>query len=200
MSTSSSDSSIELKPGERKKRVYDWQLDDVSTSFSDSSIELKPGYPKKRVIIPKIKLAKVPSGCDSSNMTRNEDVIIIDNTDDESVKDSTNVNKTIDKSHLFKFPFSYEIGEEMYTISYNDEEDNNLTLGMREARGQVCNFIDGIAVWEDANKNNNDKYSRSETQGNKCYETIIDEDKIRLLSTGTAGYFNDNIINFWMLW
>ena len=147
-----------------------------------------------------MKLAKVPSGYDSSNVKRNEDVIIIDNTDDESVKDSIIVNKKIDKNCLFCFPFSYEIGEEMHTISYNDEKDNNLTLEMREARGQVYNFIEGIVVWEDANKNNNDKYSRSETQGNKCYETIIDEDKIRLLSTGTAGYFNDNIINFWMLW
>ena len=71
---------------------------------------------------------------------------------------------------------------------------------MREAWGQVYNSIEGIVVWEDANKNNNDKYSRLETQGKKCYETIIDEDKNRLLSGGIAGYFNDTIINFWMLW
>ena len=93
----------------------------MSTSSSDSSIELKPGYTKKRVIIQKMKLAKVPSGYDSSNVKRNEDVIIIDNTDDESVKDSIIVNKKIDKNCLFCFPFSYEIGEEMHTISYNDE-------------------------------------------------------------------------------
>ena len=83
-------------------------------------------------------------------MKRNEDVIIVDNTDDESVKDSIIANKTIDKNCLCYFPFSYQIEDVMHTISDNDNEDDTLTLGMREARGQVCKFIQNNVVWEDA--------------------------------------------------
>ena len=95
----------------------------MSTSSSDCSIALKSGNTKKRVINQKRKSTKAPGGFDSSNVKRNEDVINVDNTDDKSVKDSIIINKKIDKSCLFCFPFSYEIGKEMHTISYNYEED-----------------------------------------------------------------------------
>ena len=132
-------------------------------------------------------------------MKRNEDVIIVDNTDDKSVKDSIIDNKTIDKNCLFRFPFSYQIEDVMHTISYNDKEDDTLTLGMREARGQVYKFIQNSVVWEDANKKI-PKYSTLNTQDNYCFETIINDDKQRLLAIDFDGYFNDTIINFWMLW
>ena len=130
-----------------------WKLDDASSSSSDCSIELKRGNSKNRFNYQEQKCAKAPSGCDSSNVKRNEDVIIVDNTDDKSVKDSIIDNKTIDKNCLFCFPFSYQIEDIMHTISYNDNEDDTLTLGMREARGQVCKFIQNNVVWEDAKTN-----------------------------------------------
>ena len=48
----------------------------------------------------------------------------------------------------------------MHTISYNYDENDNLTVGMREARGQVCKFKQGNVVWEDANEKKDAKYSR----------------------------------------
>ena len=144
-------------------------------------------------------MAKVPSGYDSSNVKRNEDVINVDNTDDGSVKDSIITNKKIDKNCLFCYPLSYEIGGKRHPFSYNYDKDEKLTVGTKEAPGQVCHYISGGIVWKDANIKTNVKDSRLEIQGKNCYETIIDKKNL-LLSKGVDGYFNNNVINFWMLW
>ena len=95
----------------------------------------------------------------------------------------------------------------VYPFNYNIDEENEITQTFNELDGKSCFLRDGRSIWTSHVNSNGIQLSREKvtmTNGNG-YITINKIDKERIVTIPWVEYsmnhwFNDVLVDFWMVW